>query len=572
MESFILLCISLATLALTLGARSRIDVLTKRIETLEQGWGIQGVSVVTSDSPQPGIQHAPRVSAPVLVAQMPPHEAGFDVLNWVRKDWLLKLGVLCVLAACGWFVSYAFMSGWVGPLGRIAFGLVLGASVLVFGWWRMQTFKDQGAIFVVLGASIVLVTLFAARTLYDFFTPTSALLLMFATSVFVGYVSFVYRHRNLAIMSVLLGSAAPLLVHSPTTDYIGLFTYLLAVLLGGLTLVYHTGYREITFVSFMVFAFYSGAHIMDGGVDDRLMVFGYVFAAIFFIANIIGMVRRGFVSTAYDATLAFANALLLLGYIATYVQDEFKSLVVAAWMLVFAVGSFMALKLTHNRVPFFIYACVGSMYLAAATAFELEGPALTIAYAIEAALLTIVAFRLTGDRGIAERVSVLLLGSAVLATPSLLSSAWARGIVHSDALVIVLTGGIFLAIGSILQARGGEEVRTDGTHHVYLPWQQIGGGIFLLIFIWLATHALMAYGAATMVSLVLYVLWGLVTYYTGIMQGSSRMKVVGATLLLGSIARLLLVDVWMMSLEIRIFTFFVIGILLLATAFIKKQK
>jgi hypothetical protein len=241
-------------------------------------------------------------------------------------------------------------------------------------------------------------------------------------------------------------------------------------------------------------------------------------------------------------------------------------------MLVFAVGSFMALRLTRNRIPFFIYACVGSAYLAAATAFELSGPALTIAYAIEAGLLTVVAFHLTQDRGIAERVSALLLGSVVLSIMSVFSNAWNSGVIHSDALVLVLTGGILLAVGSMLQAHGGEEVRADGTHHVYLPWQQISGGVFFLTLIWLVTHALLSYGTATMVSLVLYVLLGLVMYYTGITQGSSRMKAVGAVLLLGSIARLLLVDVWTMSLEIRIFTFFGIGILLLATAFIKKTR
>jgi uncharacterized membrane protein len=571
MESLILLGLSLAALMFTLGTRSRIDALTKRIDILERTQPVQALPHVTEVTM--GAAIIPAVSQATSGVPVPPTaEEGFDVFAWMYKDWLLKLGVLCVLAACGWFVSYAFMSGWVGPLGRIALGLTLGSAVLIFGWWRIQTMKDQGAIFMVLGASIVMMTLFAARTLYDFFTPVSALGLIFATAAFVGYVSMVYRHRNLAIVSVLLGSAAPLLVHSATTDYIGLFTYLLAVILGGLALVYRTGYREITFVSFLVFAFYSVSHLAEGGADDRLMLFGYVFAAVFFLANIIGMVRRGFVQTAYDATLAFGNAILLLMYIETYVQDEFKSLVVAAWMLVFAVGSFMALRLTHNRVPFFIYACVGAAYLAAATAFELQGPALTIAFAIEAGLLTVVAFHLTKDRGIAERVSALLLGSVALSIMSLFSEAWNTGVLHSDALVLVLTGGILLGVGSILQAHGGEEVRQDGTHHVYLPWQQILGGLFGLALVWLITHALMSYGAATMTSLVLYVLIGLVTYYTGIMNGSSRMKTVGATLLLASIARLLLVDVWMMSLEIRILTFFVIGVLLLATAFIKKTR
>lgn len=499
----------------------------------------------------------------------------FDVFEWLKHEWLLKLGVFFVLIACGWFVSYAFMEGWIGPLGRIMFGCVLGALILIFGWWRIQTYKDQGAIFLVLGSTIILTTIYAARTLYDFFTPFSALALMFITSAFIACASALYRHRNLAVVSVLLAGAEPLLVHSPTADYIALFAYLMAVVLGALVVVFHTGYRELTLTSFLVVALYSTPHVISltPSSDDRLLVFGFAFASIFFVANIIGMVRRGSIALAHDTMLAAGNAALLLLYIHAFVPDVWKSLIVAAWTLVFGFGSFMALWLTSRREPFFIYAGISVVYLAAATAFELEGAALTIAFAVEAAMITLVTLHLLKSRAMAERVSILFGVPIVFSVSSVVSNSWSRGIIHDDMFVLVIVGVTLLTVGAVFRSRGTEVVGPTGNVEEYPPWQLVVSSFYAIALVWLCSHALIASDdTAAMFSLVVYVLCGVATYFYGVFNDSKGLRMYGAFLLLMSVARLLLVDVWQMELPARILTFFVIGGIFLSTAFIKRQQ
>jgi len=91
---------------------------------------------------------------------------------WLKEDWLLKLGATLLLIGFGWLATFAFVNNWIGPMGRITLGLVAGVLILVLGWWRLRSYVYQGSTFLVLGSSVILLTTFAARELYDFLVPT----------------------------------------------------------------------------------------------------------------------------------------------------------------------------------------------------------------------------------------------------------------------------------------------------------------------------------------------------------------------------------------------------------------
>ncbi|MBI5222523.1 MAG: DUF2339 domain-containing protein [Candidatus Magasanikbacteria bacterium] len=116
-----------------------------------------------------------------------------------------------------------------------------GALFILLGWWRIKKYVHQGGVFLVLGSTTVLLTIFAAREIYDFFTPLSALIVMFLSTAFVALASIRYNNRVLALASLILASIAPLLTNAPTTDYVGLFSYLFVVTLGAIWIVALTG-------------------------------------------------------------------------------------------------------------------------------------------------------------------------------------------------------------------------------------------------------------------------------------------------------------------------------------------
>lgn len=70
-------------------------------------------------------------------ATIPPTEptgptASERFVAWLKEDWLMKLGAMLLLIGFGWLTTYAFLSNWIGPMGRIALGIVAPVLFLSF--------------------------------------------------------------------------------------------------------------------------------------------------------------------------------------------------------------------------------------------------------------------------------------------------------------------------------------------------------------------------------------------------------------------------------------------------------
>lgn len=492
---------------------------------------------------------------------------------WLAEDWLLKLGASLLIIGFGWVVRYAFLNNLIGPVGRISLGIAAGIAFLVFGFWRMKSYVNQGGVFLVLGSTVVILTVFAARYVYDFFTPLTALGIMFLSSAVVGLASVKYKSSPLAVISIVLAGIVPLLTHSPVNDVVGLFTYLIAVVLGTLWITALTGKRDLLAVALAVVACYSAPVWTGAWASERpiLMLFAYAFTAIFFMANAAGIMHaKDEKSVSSDATIAGLNGVFLLLWVMTGVGAEWQSLVFAAWAVVFAVGGYALFVATQKRAAFYSFAGVGAMLVAAATSAEAQGATLTIAYAVEAGLLSCISYLILRDIRVAEKISMLLVVPMALSANSISSYAWRSGIPYTDFFVLLVLGAVLSALGLFLQAKGEDEPHKDGArlYHVAL----ILGSLYFYALLWLSLHAGDAYqDIATMACLVIYALIGVIAYVAGRAKGTS-LRIYGEWLLIAVALRLFVVDVWTMELTGRIATFFVVGALMMSTVFLGKKK
>lgn len=540
--------------------------LLSRVRRLERALSVQG-------QPQTVEESAPRKSAVAspraTIATEPDVYKPSPFVLWLQEDWLLKLGGLLLLIGFGWLTSYAFLNDWIGPMGRITLGIVAGIALLLLGTWRIRTFVHQGGVFLVIGSTTILLTIFAARQLYGFFTPATALAVMFLSCVFVAVNSVIYRSKPLSIASVLLAAVAPLLTNSPSTDALPLFWYLLIVVLGSVWIVAATHQREITAVALAVVALYS-LPLLGNFQSPTLLLFAYAFAAIFFCTNTIGIVRAKGPISVYDLLTAAGNGLFLLAWILTSASPEWRSLILAAWMMVFVVGAFAAFQLTGKRAPFFVYSAVGVMLLGAATAVELGGAALTIAFTIECAAISLAAYAVLRDKVIAERTSALFVVPILMSLQSLNSYRWVTGVFHTDFFVLFTLAIALLFLWCFFTSVDvkSKDKRDSGMRPAFL----VAGSFYAYALLWKSLHAtLLSSDTAVMFSLFVYTIIGLVTYFFGRTKNNKGLSMYGGVLLGLVIVRLLLIDIWNMELAGRIVTFFVIGILLMTTAFFGKK-
>ena len=77
---------------------------------------------------------------------------------------------------------------------------------------------------------------------------------------------------------------------------------------------------------------------------------------------------------------------------------------------------------------------------------------------------------------------------------------------------------------------------------------------------------------AVAISLVIYTLIGLACYFYGLNNEQKAVKIYGGMMVGFVVARLLFVSIWEMSIAGKFTTFFIIGTLLISTAFISKRK
>ncbi len=494
-----------------------------------------------------------------------------NFIEWLSKDLIMKIGALFILMAIGWFVKHAFAENWIGPAGRIALGLITGVGLLALGAWRIRKYEHQGAIFLVLGSTIVLTTVTAGRVLYQFFTPLSALGLIFLSVLFVAFVSLKYHRNSLALAGLILAGMAPLFSDLPSQGLTINFTYLLTIILGTLWLVYRTGWRNLTLTALILTFVLTSPSLANPNEQELALLWVFIFTGIFFIANIVSLIRqRGGLSSGTNLFTAIGTAFFLMVWVFDVANPEVQSLLLTAWALVFAVGAYLVFRSTNFRPPFYVYGITAIILLGAATAAEFQGPALTIAFTLEFAALMLVATILKFDRSVVSSLCVLVILPIILALPSISAPTWQIGVLHDDFFVLMILILTLGAVGLFINERYPREPHEFNAGEVLAGL----GFVFATILVWLVVHALFRESPdmATMITLTIYTIVGIAAYFTGRERNNTTYMVAGSALLIIVVSRLLLVDVWNMDFTGRIVTFVAIGALFISTAFIGRKE
>lgn len=553
-------------LFLVLGLRDRVRSLEWRLREKEVATSkTESGSEVVSARSQEHVGES-------IVQNTPASPGTFDrFVDWLKDDWILKLGALILLIGFGWFASYAFLNNWIGPMGRIILGIGAGLTILGFGWWRTYKFPHQGSIFLVLGSTTILLTLFAAREVYNFFTPFTALLGMFLSTVLVGVASVKFKIRSLALTSLLLAGIAPFLTNSTAPNYVGLFVYLFVVVLGVIWIVLFTGWRELNLAALGLVALYSWphlAHLVEASTNV-LLVLAYLFGLLFLITNIIGILRTKDSNVSVQLISAIGTAIFLYAWTVQVGPTEWQSLIVGGWSALYVLSAFLTWELTKRREPFYVYFGAGIILLATALAIELDDQALIMAYAAEAVVSTVITYLTLNDFRRAQVVSMFLLVPSFLSLRSFDSANWNLGVFHQDFFTILIIGLTWLGLGvffTSIKARNESLKKESG------PPYYVFGSVFLYALLWLSLHAaLVNDSVAVMIALFVYTVIGIASYVSGINNDQKGLKLYGGALIGAVVARLFLIDVWQMELTGRIIVFFMVGTLLVSTAFMGRK-
>lgn len=496
--------------------------------------------------------------------------------NWFKENWLLKTGVLLILIGFGWFVSYAFVHNWIGPVGKVALGFAVGIVLALFGSVRMDKNKSQGITFLVLGSALAIITSYASRVVYGFFTPTLSLGIVFCISAYVSLIALLFKSKSTAIFGIITAFLAPLLTHG-NFDVKIMFAYLAIVSVASVWLAVFREWREINAISLLGFLLFSIPYITDiysltPGDKTFVSIVIFIMGFVYFIVSTLGLIQNKIDAEQSDVIVGVFDSILFVMATLAFIPGELQSITLIGLMLLFTAGSVAVFARTKKLQFFYVYALISIVLLAIATAIELEGSALIYAYIFESAIISIGGYLITRKLDVGHTLSFLMIGPALMSLPSILSDKWSSGIFHDDFGVLFVMGIVLFGLGLFYYYSYQEkEQYADTSESKGYIGLVVSGSIYFLLLVWLSSGALFDEAMAIFISLVIYTLVGLLTYFYGVMQNREVSKYYGAILLVFVILRLLFVDVWDMELSTRVITFISIGVLFISTAFISKR-
>ncbi len=197
--------------------------------------------------------------------------------TWITKDWPMKVGGFFVIAAIGWFVTYAAAEGWLSEAARVVLGYIASIAAVAFGTMRADKERTQGNSFLIIGVAAMLITTLAG-IYYEVVTSVVGLFVMLISVGFVTLVSLKQRSINLTATMIFFGAIIPLFfVVGVTSNTI--FVYLFILTLGTLWVVAFTSWRGLTTMMLTVVGFYSITYIADSGSVES--VYNVIFCTLY---------------------------------------------------------------------------------------------------------------------------------------------------------------------------------------------------------------------------------------------------------------------------------------------------
>jgi uncharacterized membrane protein len=503
-----------------------------------------------------------------------PEDTGLPFINWLKEDWLMKIGSIMLLLALGWFVTYAFMQNWIGPAGRIFVGAVAALSLLVLGTKRMKIYPNQGGVFLSIGGAIMVVTMIASSNYYSVLPALIALAISATTLGYIAKKALDYQSRALIYLSITLATISPFLFgYLGNTEFI--LGYLLILTLAIAYINWNWELQELPLVSSSIAFLYSAPYIMLEfnnweGPSTISLTLAFLTLGIIIAQNLYSLNKSDETKTLLLSTSSILSTVTLIGWSMRIGTQDTPGYIIGAWSILLAIISRLIFLKTDNKKAFFTTWALSTVLMILAIHIILELPEITIAFLTVCLINIIIAHRVSPLSKLPTYVAYGLMIPCFSALKSLISTSWQETPINIDSLVLLLTSASLIAVGLwFKKLNHGYHIQERQLTYRLLV---IVGSIYGLCLIWLTLTNSLDQNLGIAVTLSIYTIIGLICYFQGIKRGSLLIRKYGVVLLSLIIFRLFIVDLWNMDIAGRIITFFAIGILLVSTAFLGKRQ
>ncbi|HEV8483976.1 MAG TPA: DUF2339 domain-containing protein, partial [Blastocatellia bacterium] len=312
---------------------------------------------------------------------------GGKLFNWI--------GVIAICVGVGFFLKLAFERAWIGPWGRISIGVVIGLGFLIGGERLRKRYASYAYGLSGGGILLLYLTFFAGNNTYHKFDQTTAFVLMAVVTATASLLAARYSALPIAILGFIGGFMTPILLSTGKDNELGLFGYIALLDLGVLALAYSKHWRVLNYLAFSATVLMIIGWMNTFWEPEKLQttiwfltIFFVIFALLAVLYNVINRQQTRWL----DLALVFINALLYFGTTYELLEDDYHgylglfAVLVSAFYL--ALGYFTFRRDRQDRLLIFTFLGLAFLFLVLAVPIQLDQHWVTMAWAIEGAIMT----------------------------------------------------------------------------------------------------------------------------------------------------------------------------------------
>lgn len=388
----------------------RLEALEKRISAIESRF-IAGA--MQAPAPQMGAQVAPpppvyrpqSYQAGIAIPPPPPAPAALagqtkgSVESYIGRKVLGVIGGLAVLFGAAYFLKYAFDSGWIGVVGRITLGIVGGLVFIVIGELLRKKYPRFADILSGLGGlGLLYLSTFAAFQFYQKIDQTTAFGFMAAITAFGVILSLFVDAPLVAVLATVGGFLTPFLLSTGIPpDELTFFGYITILNIGVLAAAFFKKWHALTLVGFigtmLTFASWFGAFYKPEKFSVTIYIL-CIFYAIYFLSGVLANMATKIKSDSGDLFILSINPAWFFGwlyFLLTFIRPEYHNrlgFVAAGFAALYVLTAYIASVINSEDKRFTLFlGAIAVLFLTIAIPLQLEQNAITIAWAVEAAIL-----------------------------------------------------------------------------------------------------------------------------------------------------------------------------------------
>lgn len=540
--------------------------------------------VVAQPPSRPSITPSAAQPLSVSPASLPALPADTDFENLIAGRWMFYVGILALTFAVTFFLKYSFDNNWIGPTGRVALGMLAGSSMFPLSQWilnRGYRYFSEGI--AGLGAAILYLSIWAGWHYYLLFPQSAAFAIMIVVTAATVVVAIGRYSERIALLALVGGAMTPILVSTGHNEEISLFTYLAILGAGMLGVAWKRNWKSLPPVLFVATLIYFWGWYGEFYADYELvptLAFSTLFFFLFGALPAIRSTREG-VLASLEIALVLGNAFQYLIALRVMLWPEYR------WGLTFGVLALAGVHLMaeralpskqspSGRMARILYAGLALTFVTLAIPIRLDGHWITLAFAVEGALLIWSGLRISsGPLRAAGFVMFLIVGTRLIVAP--IDSAPVF-LLNARFLTISFCAAAFLA-AFLFALRSPAELDEAETRVHYA----LSVAANFCFFFALSTEVWNLYGrmpslgidrslAQQLALSVLWLFYGLALIVAGAIWKSASLRWQGLALLGITVIKVFSFDLSFLARFYRIVSFFILGLVLMVVSFFYQRS